>query len=394
MNQVSYNTPTQLLEHGVAANLGTAMLPRGYMSCKDPEIKPYLLRTAWVLHASKAVPRPGDEPKKTDAASQLMLGLMQGQDRSTTNRDLRMFCGVDAQIKQFFNKWRPGIGVVNHYSARTEEQEPQPGKKEALLYYDAEKLAARHGDQYFDAAMEGVSGSGPVALWTYDPNVPKPVRCGCRKGQMTMNFSSQCGKCGGKGYTFHRKKKMGANARTVLTTLQLKGIADPELNGYLEISSEDLGKLCGLCENTVADALDQWEDLKVLQITPGKVFYEPGTNAVKYRKPQRIIWLPGLLLDPAMIERERQRFAQHLAETRQLALLNGWAAAGVHLDRIKALHQEMLLRWCMSRHSLGAFWNAMRKLIYREGIPCGRSTGDHVDYRACLFPISLYDSLE
>lgn len=385
LNKLSYDTPTQLQQLGVAANLGTAMLPRGWLSYKDRETKKFLLRVAWILPASKAIPRPGDPAKRTDGASQLLLGLMLGQDRSTTNRDLRMFCGDDAQIARFFNKWRPGIGVVNRYSERTQKDEPEPSKKTVLKMHDPEKLAARYGEQYFDAAMEGVSGSGPVALWTYDENLPEPQRCGCRKGQMKFNFTSQCGKCGGKGFTLDPDKKMGPSARTVLTTLQLKGIVS---FGHLDITNVELGKLSGFCENTVSDVLDQWEDLKILQIVAGKEIRD-RTGAVVYRYPQRIIWLPGLLLDHAMIGRERQRFAAHLADTRERARLNGWACAGVHLDRIAALHNELLRRWTMSRHSLGAFWNAMRKLIYREGIPCGRRTNHEQDYREYLFPVHL-----
>jgi hypothetical protein len=112
--------------------------------------------------------------------------------------------------------------------------------------------------------------------------------------------------------------------------LGLKGIVS---FGYLDITSPDLGKLCGLSENTVAEALDEWEDLKVLQIVPGKVTRD-RTGAVVDRAPQRIMWLPGLLLDHDIIKRERERFAVHLADTRQRAKLNGWAMAGIHLDRI------------------------------------------------------------
>lgn len=382
-----YNTPTQLQERGVRANLGTVMLERGWWSFKDMEAKKYLLRLAYILPASKAIPRPGDPEKRSEGASQALMGWMLGQDRSTTNRDVALFCGEEAEIANFFNKQRPGIGVVNRYSIRKKENEAELPKNKIYLRHDPEHLAARYGENFFDAAMEGASGAGPVALWTYDENVPRPVRCVCRKGQMKFNFSSDCMKCGGKGYTLDPKRKMSANSRTVLSTLQLKGIVK---FGYLDITCEKLGQLCGMCENAVSDALDDWEDLKILQIIPGKVYYD-RTGAVIDRDPQRIMWLPGMLLDHDMIARERQRFAMHLADTRERARLNGWAAAGIHLDRIAALHNELLRRWLMSRHSLGAFWNAMRTLIYREGLPCGRRTLHEHDYRAYLFPFHLKD---
>jgi hypothetical protein len=389
LSRPNYNTPTQLQERGVADNVGTVMLERGWWSYLDQESKKYLLRLAYVMPASKAIPRPGDPDKRSEGASQQLMGDMLGEDRSTMNRDIQLFCGPDALIAEFFNKWRPGIGCVNHYSNIKLKGEQPPAKEEVLKTHDPDELARRFGTDRFNPAMDGASGAGRVALWTFDENIPLPIRCGCRKGQMKFNFSSNCMKCGGKGYTLDPERKMGANARVVLIVLQLKGIVE---FGKLDMTCQEIGDLCGMCVNTVAEILDQWEDLKVLQIVPGKVTCD-RTGAVVHREPQRVIWLPGLLLDHDILERERQRFASHLAHTRELAKLNGWAMAGRHLDRIAALHQELLRRWFMSRHSLGAFWNAMRKLIWREGIPCGRSRGrDHrgeQDYRALLFPVHL-----
>jgi hypothetical protein len=387
---LGYNTPTQLLQHGVGANLGTVMLERGWMSYRDKESKKFLLRVAWVLPASKAIPRPGDPEKRTNGASQLLMGMMLGQDRSTTNRDLRLFCGEDALIAAFFNKWRPGIGCVNRYSVLKRGDEPEPDKQTVLKQHDPPELAQTYGEEHFDLEIAGLSGSGRVALWTYDENMPEPVRCGCRKGQMKFNFSSNCMKCGGKGHTFDPEKKMGPNARTLLSVLQLKGIVQ---FGYLDMTCAELGELTGLCENTVADALDQWEDLKILQIVPGKVTYDRA-GAVAFRAPQRIIWLPGLLLDGVIVSSEKERFAICLERTLELAKLNGWSMAEIHLARIAAIHTELLRRWFMSRHSLGAFWNAMRTLIKREQIPCGRGPGlrdsqHEPDYRAYLFPFHL-----
>lgn len=387
-----YNTPTQLLQHGVAPNLGTVMLPRGYQSWRDDESKKFLLRVAWVLPAAKAIPRPGDKPKVTDGASQLLLGNMLGQDRSTTNRDLALFCGEDALIAHLFHKNRPGIGCVNRYSLRKKGDEPEPTQKNVLLQHDPAALAARYGDDLFNAAMDGVSGAGRVAMWTFDENIPLMVRCVCRKGQMKFNFSSNCMKCGGKGYTRDPEgRMMGANARIVLIVLQLKGIVE---FGKLDMTCAEIAELAGMCVNTVAEILDQWEDLKVLQIIPGKVTYDRA-GAVVHREPQRIIWLPGLLMDADIQQREVERFKVALDHARELAKLNGWELAAVHMSRISALHNELLRRWFMSRHSLGAFWNAMRKLIYVEGLPCGRFTKGRLlgtwvpDYRSLLFPVHL-----
>lgn len=374
-------TPSQLVEHGVYQNLGTAKLPRGLMSYRDRATKKYFLRVGWILQASKALPRMGDPDKwRRESASQQLMGDMLGQDRSTTNRDIALFAGEDAIVYQFFNKWRPGIGVANKYSERSL---PLQEDKKPLCRLDPKKLADCYGEAYFNSTQEGCNGSGDVEMWTYAPEIPKPIRCGCRLGQMKLNFSSTCGKCGGKGFRLHDKKKLGANPRIILTALQLKGI---KLRGYLDMTCEDLGQLTGLSVNCVAECLDQWEDLKILQIVPGEVLYDDAGKPY-FRYPQRILWLPGVLLDQQMIERERARFSAHMAACQQKAQINGWANARVHLDRIRLLHTELLRRWAMTRHTLGSFWNAMRTLIYREGMPCGRRTFHGHDLRDELFPV-------
>jgi hypothetical protein len=383
-----YNTPTQLHAEGVAANQGTVMLERGWWSYRDQESKKFLLRLQYVMPAAKAIPRPGDAIKRTDGASQLLMGNMLGEDRSTMNRDVQLFSGEEAQIAFLLNKWRPGIGCVNRYSRRTAEQEPEQTKENALKSNDPAELARRYGEDLFDARMNGASGAGRVALWTFDENMPRPLRCVCRKGQMKFNFSSNCMKCGGKGYTLDPERKMGANARVLLIVLQLKGIVS---FGYLDMTCAAIGELAGMHEDTVAECLDAWEDLKVLQIIPRKVTYDRA-GAVVHREPQRIIWLPGLLLDDNIVRSETERFAVALARTLELAKLNGWSNGEIHLARIAALHTELLRRWFMSRHSLGAFWNAMRKLIEDEQLTpnsFNRRTKRWEDYRSYLFPVHL-----
>jgi hypothetical protein len=383
-----YNTPTQLHALGVAANLGTVMLERGWWSYRDQESKKFLLRVQYVMPAAKALPRPGDSVQWKDGASQLLMGDMLGEDRSTFNRDIQLFAGEEARIAYLLNKWRPGIGCVNRYSQRLAQHEPELTKDNVLKANDPAELARRYGDELFDPALQGASGAGRVALWTFDENMPRTVRCVCRKGQMKFNFSSNCMKCGGKGHTLDPERKMGANPRVVLTVLQLKGIVG---FGKLDITCAEIGELAGMCENTVAECLDAWEDLKVLQIIPGKVTYDRA-GAVVHRDPQRIIWLPGLLLDDALIANEKERFAIQLERTLELAKLNGWSNGEIHLARIAALHAELLRRWTMSRHSLGAFWNAMRKLIKAEQLSpdCfNPRTKREEDYRSYLFPVHL-----
>lgn len=521
---ITSEIPAQLAMQGVTAS-GSCMLARGFMAARE-DIRSSLLEIAWGLTAAKSVARPGDPVNWKDSNSQLLLGAMWGEDRSTMNRHLAQFsatvCGRcygrgkvlpgdrgkgeenadsvlvsqessaspvdardragiqlrgleaqgsgdsvhhssatenagsgsdadsqngrgaepelitcpkcngagvrDAEIFELLHKWRPAIGCVNNYEFVRASDEAtaenvstrngkdagtKSGKKEKkdhpLNDYNPVKLA-EIWPEFFDKDAEGLNGCFEAELWILDPNIRKTIRCGCRKGQMKFVYPgvNNCLKCGGNGFTLHPTDKMGASARKVLLALRSKGLAsyfkDREtgamvFRGYLEKTCAEIGEMCGLSVNTVADALDQWEDHKVLQIVPGKVIYEDfndpktGLPAIKCRLPQRIIWLPGLLLDPAMMQREKQRFGAHLIATREKALLNGWACAGIHLDRIQKLHNELLRRWCMSRHSLGAFWRAMRLVIYREGIPSGQLKGEP-DYRNELFPINLYKKLE
>lgn len=409
MSNHLHKTPTQLQhEFKLPAYMGSVMLPRGWMSCKDQAILTELLETQWGLMVSKSVPRPGDPPKVQDANSQYELGLQWGQDRSTTNRHLQKFCFdtcaecqgkgkvrsdssgmmescatcdgkgvIDADVLNLVRKYRPGIGVVNHYHDLVQAGNgANVPRADALLQWNPARLAEQFGEEFFDGSAEGLDGCGEVPMFIFSPNILEPIRCTCRLGQMTMNFKG-CLKCGRKGYTFDLNRRMRRNPRLVLAVLILKGLRSLP---YLEMTSEAIGKLCGLCENTVAACLDQWEDLKVLQIAPGQVYYgdtidpKTGKPAVKFRKPQRIIWLPGLLLDHDVRERERKRFD----EAAEVVFLSFGLTPSLRIARQR--HEELLTMWHLTRHSVGSLWSYLHRwLVRKEG--CDRREVD------LLFPL-------
>lgn len=382
-----FELPTQLKEYGVKLS-GTFMAPRGPMSWKDRKTKAEQLSSFWTLIASKAIPRPGDPVKRDDAASQAYLGFMQGLDRSTTNRHLRLFCGEDAKVAFLFNKSREGIGCVNRYTHRFV---PSTDKHTVLLDMDPDKLASRFGDKHFDAGAEGYGGSGEIALWTHDGNVPKTVRCICKRGQMKFYADRACLKCGGKGYstidpeTGKPYGKMGQNPRIILDALQLKGITLGKR--FLEKTCKEIGEWTGLAENTVAAGLDEWENLRVLQIVPGKVIYEDfidpktGKLAVKTRYPQRIMWLPGLLMDQEVVDQEQIRFTEALERARlEFGRTHVLAIA-------QQRHAELLALWLLSRHSLGSFWSYLRTWLRRRENIIFTEEGRELEQIDMLFPL-------
>ncbi len=383
---VSFEVPTQLREFGVTLS-GAFMAPRGPMSWKDRKTKAEQLSTWWTLIAAKALPRPGDPAKEHDAASQLYLGFMQGLDRSTTNRHLRKFAGKDAKVAHLFNKKRGGVGCVNRYTNRFVAS---TDKKTNLLDMDPEKLAKLFGENLFDAGAKGCSGSGQVALWTHDGNVPKTFRCICKRGQMKFYADRACLKCGGKGYsttdpeTGKSGDKMGANPRVILNMLQLKGIAEW---GYLDITCKAIGELTGLCENTVAAGLDEWENLKILQIVPGKVYYEKyidpktGRQMEISRDPQRIIWLPGQLMDHDVMLRELDRFQE--AVDRARLKFGSTHTLAIAQQR----HAELLKFWLLSRHSVGSLWTYLYTWLRRKENIVFTIEGAEQEQISMLFPL-------
>jgi hypothetical protein len=376
----SFEVPTQLREYGVKLS-GAFMAPRGPMSWKDRKTKAEQLLSWWTLIAAKALPRPGDPVKDNDAASQLYLGFIQGLDRSTINRRLRKFAGKDAKVAHLFNKKRGGVGCVNRYTHRFV---PSTDKHTRLLDMDPENLAAIFGADLFDAgAGEGYRGSGPVARWTHDGNVPKTIRCVCKLGQMKFYADRGCLKCGGKGYTTN-DDKMGDSPRLILDVLQLKGIAEW---GHLDMTCKAIGELTGLCENTVAAGLDEWENLKILQIVPGKVYYEEyidpktGKQMEIRRDPQRIIFLPGQLMDHDVQHRELQRFQEALERARRK--FGSTQVLAIAQQR----HAQLLQMWLLSRHSVGSLWTYLYTWLRRKENIVFTVEGAEQEQISMLFPL-------
>jgi hypothetical protein len=190
---------------------------------------------------------------------------------------------------------------------------------------------------------------------------------------MKFKFQSTCSKCGGKG--FHLlDDPMPAAGRVLLIGLLMMGI---EKNGYLQMTQEQIGDRLGMDANTVAKYEDMWEDHGIIQCIPGEVFRECTLSGNRFtvkcpccgrtegpvvdRKPHKIVWLPGRVLDADVAQRERDRFNAHAARLRKQEEIQQAAQA-------QQMHHDLLMQWQGSQHSLEAFQTELRRRLADQRI--------------------------
>ena len=87
-----------------------------------------------------------------------------------------------------------------------------------------------------------------------------------------------------------------------------------------------------------------------------------GADGSYVRGPQKIVYLPIRTLTTEEADYERQRLLFAIHATR------GGPAPPWMVPRLQELHGALLTDWLGKEHSLGAFWNELRRRAVGEGI--------------------------
>ena len=394
---------------GIPENCGTRLLDRAPLGLRpETGFKKELLAVWWVMQMAKATEETGDSDHHVRRVSQERMAQMLGMDRSTFNRHLQRFSEADGRwsperrekhsrtmkdiarsqgksvldaamrsvkrVATFFNK-NGGFGMALLYTHRLPKELKPTREKRDCRTRDAEALASHWGEDLFDPTAH-VNGFKAVDGWLYHPNLRATRRCECHFGQMKFNFQSTCSKCGGKG--FHLlDDPMPAAGRVFLTGLLMMGI---EKNGSLQMTQERIGERLGMDANTVAKYEDMCEDLGIIQCIPGEVFRECTLSGKRFtdkcaccgrtdgpvvdRKPHKIVWLPGRVLDADVAQLERERFNAHAARLRKLEEIQ-------QATQAQQMHHELLTQWKGSQHSLESFQSELRRRLAAAHISQG-----------------------
>lgn len=250
----------------------------------------------------------------------------------------------------------------------------------------AESLAFRYGDDVFDPQARA-NGFKEIEAWLWHPALPDPVECECQLGQAQLSFQKECPKCAGEGWHYREPSKLERDrglqygslpdyARLLASYYVMCGIEDdiPELRtpdgeikrrgspaGMLQIRQSDKAAALGMDEDTVRKMDWKLERLLIVKIVPGEKEYYPGTRKVKSSEPDKTLWMPTRLLDHEICVQERERFMRAKGLVRD-------QAAAAQADR---LHLELLREWEGKAHSLGAFWNELRRRFAHHGVEKG-----------------------
>lgn len=257
----------------------------------------------------------------------------------------------------------------------------------------AELLATRYGDQLFDPQARA-NGFKEIPAWLWHKALPDPVECECQLGQAQLAFQTVCSKCDGQGWHFREPSKLERDrglqhgslpdyARLLASWYLMLGIEEeiPELRtpggdvkrkrspaGMLQIRQSDKAAALGMDEDTVRKMDWKLEKLLIVKIVPGEKEYYAGTRKVKSSEPDKTLWMPTRLLDREICVAERERFMRAKEKVNEVQ--------GAHPDR---LHLELLREWEGKPHSLGAFWNELRRRYAHHGVP--------KDIRDALLPV-------
>jgi len=272
------------------------------------------------------------------------------------------------RLATFFNK-SAGFGQAHLYSLHMKQElKPQIEKKGEDKTRNARLLAQAFGDQWFDAESRGVNNFKSVDGWIWHPLLLDVDKCECQAGQMGLPLavSTNCSKCKGTGMIVYNHP-LADYARVLLTFLILKGLRQ---YGSVEITQETIAEALGMDVNTVAKYEDKLEALMIIRCVAGAVTRD-AAGAVVDRKPHKIIWLPDRLLDEDIAQREWQRFQ---ALRSKLADTQGFRLA-------ESLHVALLKAWRGKEHSLGAFWNELRRQFAAVGLSKGVSDALLPNYR-------------
>lgn len=267
---------------------------------------------------------------------------------------------------------------------------------------DAEQMAAAFGEANFDPTAIGVNGDKAIPLYIFDPKHPDANPCLCALGQHELGFQEICphcgpceackgtgkgaeGKCdpcggsGSKGYVIGRRYTadgkweeafLGASPRIFLVFLLMKGLRD---KGCIQVKQSLLAEDMGVDPNSFYAWRRKCEWLGYLRVVPGEIFrgctsctsrYSGeqcpcgGSGPIEDVKPDKIMWLPDLILDPEIAAREWELLCQ-----RAKAVQDANAAR-----QASDIVRRGLKAWTGQQHSVTAFWNEMRRQLRTAGL--------------------------
>jgi hypothetical protein len=313
------------------------------------------------------------DEKRREKRSQQMKEKAAADGKKVHNRALRSLEAANGVIFHV----TPRFNQACLYSGPTGASGGRDKTKAARL------LAERYGEDVFNPSAQ-VNGFKVIRSDLWHKTLPDPVDCECQDGQGKLAFQQECPRCGGQGWHWREASKLEKERglsygalpeypRLVGSVYIMQGIEDEiseirddrgqivrhhQPPGVLQMRQRDRARLAGMDEDTLRKCDLKLERLGYIRIAPGDKEYWPGTRKVKSSEPDKILWMPGRLLDHEICVQEMERFVR----ARQALHGHPWLA------RAEALHLALLKEWEGKPHSLAAFWNELRRRFAHHGV--------------------------
>ena len=161
------------------------------------------------------------------------------------------------------------------------------------------------------------------------------------------------------------KLPLSCNARLVMTYYFLIGLGSKDkrtgrIIGERHPRQRTVGDALGISVRSVYNANQELAACGLIRVAHSKVNVAPDGSYC--RGPQIILYLPVRTLssEEADFERKRLQFA--------LAASGSHGAPPWQVPRFAELHEALLSAWTGKEHSLGAFWNELRRRAVADGL--------------------------
>jgi hypothetical protein len=355
-------TPEHLQKKfGIPAEAGNGRaIPRVLLAYSGPRKKQFLATTISMIMGG-ALPEHGQKRRQYRLISQDDLARMCNLTRSTFTRRVSSFANPDigwsdadrekqslrqkeiarGKGKQIHDRPRRRDRHSGHLvNRRRQFAEPNRYNLRLPVMMNPEKP-----DQHFIGSLRDIKEDAAVSH-LFDDNA--------------VGFKSWDSFKDIPRWVWDSRLPLSYKARLVFSYYVMCGLLDKDkktgrVRGEVHPKQRTVAAALGMSVRTVYAANNELQEIGLIRIAHPK----PIVTAGQYvRGPARIIYLPVRQLSQEEATAERERYGKALAAMRDTA----------HAITAGKLHHELLDAWQGKEHSLGAFWNELRRRLADAGI--------------------------